>query len=99
MSCVRFCRSNRRCRPVVDTRIDCAARDEDEQMRLTSDRILLIGDIDRQLQGAVMRVLPSAKVTSIPGMFDGIAELANNRYSTVLPGAGPIGRRPEAAVK
>src|SRR4051794_39359752 len=68
-------------------------------MRLTSDHILLIGDIDRQLQGAVMRVLPSAKVTSVPGMFDGIAELANNRYSTVLAAAEPIERRPEAAVK
>src|SRR3954471_8077514 len=68
-------------------------------MRLTSDRILLIGDIDRQLQGAVMRVLPSAKVTSAPGMFDGIAELANNRYSAVLAAAEPIERRPEAAVK
>ena len=68
-------------------------------MRLSNDRILVIGDTDRQVQSAVLKVLPGAHVTSIPGVFDGIAELANGQYSAVLAAAEPIERRPEAAVK
>src|SRR5581483_1346024 len=68
-------------------------------MKLTHERILVIGDTDRQIQENVARVLPGAEVTSIHGVFDAIAELADGRYTTVLAAAEPIERRPEAAVK
>src|SRR5215218_4236341 len=71
----------------------------DSEMRPSNERILLIGDLDRHIHTAVMRVLPGAQVTSVAGMFDGIAELANSNYSAVLASAEPIERRPEAAVK
>jgi GGDEF domain-containing protein len=35
----------------------------------------------------------------VPGVFDAIAELGANRYTTVLAAAEPIQRRPEQAVK
>jgi len=68
-------------------------------MRLSTERILLIGDMDRQIQSALMQTLPGAQITSIGGVFDGIAELSNGGYSAVLAAAEPIERRPEAAVK
>src|SRR5204863_5739916 len=68
-------------------------------MRLSNDSILVIGDTDRQVQSAVLKVLPGAHVTSIPGVFDGIAELAGGQYSAVLAAAEPIERHPEAAVR
>lgn len=68
-------------------------------MKLAPERILLIGDADQHIRGAVMRVLPAAQVTSIGGMFDGIAELANGGYTAVMAAAEPIERRPEAAVR
>src|SRR2546429_5121952 len=67
-------------------------------VRAPGERILLIGDLDRQIHGALMQMLPGAQVTSVPGMFDAIAELSSGNYTTVLAAAAPIERRPEAAV-
>ena len=63
------------------------------------ERVLLIGDTDRQVQGALLQGVPGAQVTSVATVFDGIAELTANTYSTVLAAAEPIERRPEAAVR
>src|SRR3954466_12288123 len=68
-------------------------------MRIATERILVIGDVDRQIQAAVVQTLPGAQVTGVPGIFDGIAELASGHYTTVLAAAEPIERRPESAVK
>ena len=66
---------------------------------MTPQRVLVIGDSDRQVQGALSQAMPGAQVTSVPNYFDGIAELTANGYSAVLAAAEPIERRPEAAVK
>ncbi len=63
------------------------------------ERVLLIGDSDRQMQSALVQGVPGAQVTAVPTVFDGIAELSANAYSTVLVAAEPIERRPEAAVR
>jgi diguanylate cyclase (GGDEF)-like protein len=64
------------------------------------EQVLLIGDSsDRAVQGALQQALPTAQVTAVANYFDGIAELASNRYTAVLASAEPIERRPEAAVK
>jgi GGDEF domain-containing protein len=68
-------------------------------MRLADERILLIGDMDRQIQSALVQTLPAAQVTSVPGVFDAIPELVGGRYTAVLAAAEPIQRRPEEAVK
>src|SRR5688500_9870704 len=68
-------------------------------IRLMPQRVLVIGDSDRQVQGALAQAMPGAQVTSISNYFDGIAELTANAYSAVLAAAEPIERRPEAAVK
>ncbi|QOV88923.1 sensor domain-containing diguanylate cyclase [Humisphaera borealis] len=77
------------------------------------ENILLIGDAGEQLRTAIAAVLPDADVTSVPTVFDGIAELSAGqtsggalsggissvgRFTTVLAAAEPIERRPEAAV-
>jgi PleD family two-component response regulator len=66
---------------------------------LTQEKILLIGDHDRQLQAALSQVLPSAEVTAVPSYFDAIADLAGTTYTSVLAAAAPIERRPESAVQ
>jgi len=66
--------------------------------RQTSERVLLIGDTQRQMHAALSQALPGAQVTSVANMFDGLAELAANSYTAVLAAAEPIERRPEAAV-
>ena len=38
------------------------------------------------------------QVTSVSTVFDGIAELSSNPYTTVMAAVEPIERRPEAAV-
>ncbi|HYO07703.1 MAG TPA: GGDEF domain-containing protein [Tepidisphaeraceae bacterium] len=63
-----------------------------------SEQVLLIGDADRAVQSALAQALPTASVTSVPNYFDGIAELAAQRFTAVLAAAEPIERRPEAAV-
>ena len=68
-------------------------------VRLFHERVLLIGDVHREVHGALMQAVPSAQVTSVATLFDGIAELAGGRYTTVLAAAEPLERRPEAAVK
>jgi GGDEF domain-containing protein len=66
---------------------------------LTPERVLVIGDADRQVQSTVFQVLPAAQVVSVASVFDGIAELTTGQFSTVLAAAEPIERRPETAVR
>jgi GGDEF domain-containing protein len=66
---------------------------------LVQERILLIGDLDRQLQSTLAQVLPSADVTPVASYFDAIADLAGTSYTSVLAAAAPIERRPEPAVR
>jgi two-component system, cell cycle response regulator len=68
-------------------------------VRLLHERVLLIGDAERDVQSALAEALPGAQVTSVPTLFDGIAELSGNRFTTVLAAAEPLERRPEAAVR
>ena len=63
------------------------------------EQVLVIGDVDRGVQNALAQALPTANITAVPTYFDAIAELAGNRYTTVLASAEPIERRPEAAVQ
>jgi len=65
----------------------------------SSERILVIGDRDRQIESSLVQVLPSVEVRSVAGVFDGLAELATGNFSTVMASAEPIERRPEAAVR
>lgn len=68
-------------------------------VRLLHERVLLIGDAQRQVQDALVEALPGAQVTSVATLFDGIAELSGGRFTTVLASAEPLERRPEAAVR
>src|SRR3954452_20582808 len=70
-----------------------------KMLTLDHERILLIGDRDRQMHSALTQVLPGAHVTAVPTYFDGIVELNSGGYTTVLAAAEPIERRPEAAVR
>jgi len=67
--------------------------------RAMNERILLIGDSQRQVYAALATAVPSAQITSVATVFDGIAELVAGRYSAVLTAAEPIERRPEEAIK
>lgn len=68
-------------------------------VRLTQEHILLIGDLRRELEPALTQAAPSARVTRVDNVFEAMAELAGNGYSTVVANAEPIERRPEAAVR
>ncbi len=68
-------------------------------VRLMSERILLIGDTERELHAAVLQARPGAQVVSVASIFDGIAELTARPYTTVLAAAEPLERRPESAVR
>src|SRR3954468_16897667 len=78
-------------------------------VRLTQERVLLIGDAKRDVQTAILQAAPGAQVTTVATVFDGIAELASpslasglggaGAYTTVIAAAEPIERRPEAAVR
>src|SRR5687768_7735662 len=68
-------------------------------VRLAQERVLLIGDPYRQVEAALSQALPEAQVTSVPSIFDGLAELVANSYTAVVAAAEPIERRPEAAVR
>jgi GGDEF domain-containing protein len=68
-------------------------------VRLSQERVLLIGDIDRQMYLAITQALPTAHVRSVATLFDGIAEMTSEQYTTVLASAEPLERRPQAAVK
>src|SRR5687767_4501040 len=72
-------------------------------VRLT-ERILLIGDVRRDVYGALVQAAPGAQVTSVATVFDAITELVGagnggGGYTTILAAAEPIERRPEAAVR
>ena len=67
--------------------------------RMTQERVLLIGDAKRDVQSAIVQAAPGAHVTSVASVFDGIAELLANPYTTVVAAVEPIERRPEAAVR
>jgi diguanylate cyclase (GGDEF)-like protein len=68
-------------------------------VRLTNERILLISDSHRSVQDALVQAAPGAHIVSVNNIFDGIAELTANRYSTILASVEPIERRPDAAVR
>ena len=68
-------------------------------VRLAQERVLLIGDPQRQVHGALAQALPGVHVTSVASFFDGVAELVANHYTAVVAAAEPIERRPEAAVR
>ena len=63
------------------------------------ERVLVIGDAKRDVQAAILHAAPGAQVTGVGTVFDGIAELTANAYTTVLASVEPIERRPEAAVR
>jgi two-component system, cell cycle response regulator len=65
----------------------------------TPERILLIGDGDRQVRAALAQAMPHAEVTSVDSYFEGIAELAIGHYAAVLASAEPVERRPEPAIR
>jgi PleD family two-component response regulator len=68
-------------------------------VRPVAERILLIGDAQRELHAAVLLARPGVQVVSVPSIFDGIAELTARPYSAVLAAAEPLERRPESAVR
>jgi len=71
-------------------------------VRQTCERVLLIGDAEREVHSALERAVPDAQVTSVASVFDGIAELGASgasAFTTVIAAAEPIERRPEAAVR
>ena len=68
-------------------------------VRMANERVLLIGDAQRDVQSALMQTVPQAQVTAVGSLFDGIAELASGRFTTILAAAEPLERRPEAAVR
>jgi GGDEF domain-containing protein len=66
---------------------------------MNHEKVLLVGDADRQLHAALAQAMPMAQVTSVASYFDAIAELAHGQYTTVLAAAEAIERRPEAAMR
>lgn len=68
-------------------------------VRFAHERVLLIGDTDRQVHSALSQAAPGAQITAVKGIFDAIAELSGGSYTTVLAAAEPIERRPAAAVR
>lgn len=64
-------------------------------VRLSHERVLLIGDVDRQMYSTVTQALPTAQVKSVPSLFDGIAELAHEQYTTVLASVEPMDAGPK----
>jgi len=68
-------------------------------VRLAQERVLLIGDAQRDVQSALTQAIPGAQITSVATVFDGIAELTHADFSTVLASVEPIERRPEAALR
>jgi GGDEF domain-containing protein/DNA-binding response OmpR family regulator len=68
-------------------------------VRATQERVLLIGDVDRQMYSTVTQAMPSAEVKCVASLFDGIAELSQEHYTTVLASVEPMERRPESAVR
>jgi len=65
----------------------------------SAERILLIGDRERQMESSLSQALPGADVRSVAGVFDALAELSAGNYTTVIASADPIERRPESAMR
>lgn len=68
-------------------------------VRVASERVLLIGDGQRQIESVLAQTMPLAEVRRVETYFDGIAELSADEYTAVLAAVEPIERRPEAAVQ
>src|SRR5277367_4623142 len=68
-------------------------------VRTSQERVLLIGDDDRQMYSTVTQAMPSAEVKCVASLFDGIAELSQEHYTTVLASVEPMERRPESAMR
>jgi FMN phosphatase YigB (HAD superfamily) len=45
-------------------------------VKIGPERVLVVGDSQRNLQGALTPAMPGAQVTSVPDYFEAIAELA-----------------------
>lgn len=67
--------------------------------RIGPERVLLIGDSQRQIQAAIAQTMPGVQVTAVSSYFDGVAELTGGQYTAVLAAVEPIERRPEAAMR
>ncbi len=65
----------------------------------TPGNILVIGDADESVKGAVTAALPSVRTVSAAAIFDGLAELRAGTFSAVFAAIEPVERRPEAAVR
>ena len=63
------------------------------------DSILVIGDSDDSVAGAVTAALPTARTVSAPAIFDGLAELRAGTFAAVFAAVEPVERRPEPAVR
>lgn len=68
-------------------------------VRMNPERVLLVGDNDRQVHAALNQAVPAAQITAVHDVFDAIAELTGGHFTTVLAAAEPIERRAEAAVR
>jgi GGDEF domain-containing protein len=68
-------------------------------VRPIQERVLVIGDGDHQVYSALTQAIPAAQVRAVQTIFDAIAELSHEQYTTVLAAAEPMERRPEAAVR
>jgi GGDEF domain-containing protein len=70
-------------------------------VRLSPQRVLLVGDAEQQVQSAIQSAAPAAQVTSVRSVFDAVAELAaaGANFSAVFVAAEPIERRPDSAVR
>jgi GGDEF domain-containing protein len=68
-------------------------------VRPVQHRVLLIGDPQREVYGALAQALPASQVISVGTVFEGIAELTSGTFTAVVAAAEPIERRPEAAVR
>lgn len=67
--------------------------------RFPAEKVLLIADIDRQVEGAIAQLLPAAQITRASSWFDAIGHLSQSRFTTILGSAEPIERRPDSAVR
>ena len=68
-------------------------------VRLSNQSVLLVGDLQHEVRTALAHTFPTAQITSVDNVFDGIAELSSRTFTAVLAAAEPIERRPEPAVR
>jgi GGDEF domain-containing protein len=67
-------------------------------MSPASEKILLIGDRDRNVHESIALALPDVPIVRASSVFDGLAELHSQPFSAVVAAVEPIERRPEPAV-